>query len=175
MEKETPVIQFITNHYESILKITVMMLHDSETAQDVLHNVAVSIYAKQDSLYEVANPPAYFFTCLQRAVLNYFRDNAWTLSTDPVEMAEMYSEQKNKVMLDYVEWEIILRKHLKGYPEKLIQAFLKHYMEDHTLEELADKLGMTPNALSQQFRRMRIKIAKQSPDMTLYMFILTLR
>lgn len=175
MDKEIPLVKFLTDNYDRLLKLSIMMLHDLNAAEDVLHNVAVSIYAKRESLNDVVDPPAYFFTCLRRAMFNYIRDNARTLSTDPFDMKEMRSDPKSKVALDYLEWEIILRNHLKEYSEELIQAFLDHYMDDYPLDILADRLGLTPNALSQQFRRMRVRIARRSPRMALYMFILTMR
>lgn len=175
MKKERPVIEFLTNNYGDLLKIALMMLHNLDAAQDVVQNVAVSIYTKQEKLGDVTNPSTFFFTCLRRAALNHIRVSARALPTDPAEIAEFRVDPKNKVALDYVEWEIILRKHLQDYSEELIQVFIDHYMNDYPLEQLAFELGITPNALAQQFKRMRVRIVRCSPKMALYMFILTMR
>ncbi len=175
MVNENPVIDALIQHYDSLLKITVMMVNSLEAAQDIIQNLAATLFSKQNKLKDINNIPAYLSVCLRRATLNHLRDSARTVATDPNQLAKMRSDPSYKAVLDNIEWEQVLRSHLKGYSDELIQAFIDHYMKDHPIEQLSFKLGITPNTLSQQFRRMRNKIASSSPQMALYMFLLTMR
>jgi RNA polymerase sigma factor (sigma-70 family) len=157
------------------MKLSVMMVRDLDAAQDVLQNLAVSFYAKRETLEDIGDPQAYFFICLRHAILNHIRDSARALPTDPEELKQMRGNPACRNAFDFIEWEDVIRRHAKGYPEEIIRAFIDHYMNDYPLEQLASDLNMTPNALSQQFRRMRQRIAKNSPKMALYMFLWTMR
>ena len=175
MAKEISVIAFLTEQYEYLLKLAVMMVSDLDDAQDVLQNLAVSLYSKREALTDIHNPQAYFFICLRHAALNHIRDSARALPTDPEEIKKLRDDPKHKLAFDYIEWEDVVKRHLSGYPKEIVQAFIDHYMNDYPVEQLASNLDMTPNALSQQFRRMRQRIARSSPKMALYMFMLTMR
>ncbi len=175
MAQEIPIIAFLTEQYDRLLKLSVMMVSDLDDAQDVLQNLAVSLYAKQETLTHINNPQAYFFICLRHAALNHIRDSARSLPTDPEEIKKLRDDPNYKNAFDYIEWESVIRHHSKGCPDEIVQAFIDHYMNDYPLVQLASNLGMTPNALSQQFRRMRQRIARSSPKMALYMFMLTMR
>ena len=66
--------------------------------------------------------------------------------------------------MDYLEWVMLLEKYLESYSPQLQSAFIKHYVDGYSLDSVARELNMTSNALAQQFRRMRNKIAQRSPE-----------
>ena len=175
MAKENPVIEALIQNYDGFLKSTVMMVKNLEAAQDIMQNLAANLFAKRKELNDIVNIPAFLVTCLRRAALNHIRDSSRSIPTEPNLIEQMHGELHSKIAVDFIEWEQVLRNYLVGYSEELIQAFVDHYINDLPIERLSFKIGLTPNALSQQFRRMRNKIASSSPKMALYMLVLTMR
>jgi len=55
----------------------------------------------------------------------------------------------------------------------LQNAFIMHYIDSYPLDTVANEIHMTPNALSQQFKRMRKKIAKQSKEYGMLLAVLS--
>lgn len=86
----------------------------------------------------------------------------------------MHKDIYSNITIDYVEWVMLLEKCLVTYSPVLQNAFIKHYIDGYPLDTLAKGLEMTPNALSQQFKRMRKKIASQSPKYHMLLMILSL-
>lgn len=58
------VIEYFERNYKSLLLCGVMMIKDVDRAQDILHNVAVTLLAKQDELSDLKHPGAYVTQCI---------------------------------------------------------------------------------------------------------------
>jgi len=53
------VIKYFERNYRHLLLCTVMMIKDVDRAQDILHNVVVTLLTKQDELRDLRHPGAY--------------------------------------------------------------------------------------------------------------------
>lgn len=168
------ILEYFERKYHSLLKLAVMMTKDFDTAEDVLHDVAVVLLKKQQQLEDIEDPAAFLAVCIRRATLNYFRKNARFDVTDPSVITEMFAHPEPGVSYDYVEWVISLEKNLKKYDPEFRKAFINHYLDNVPIEWLAQKLGITANALSQRFMRMRETLANEAPSMLKQIKVLSL-
>lgn len=173
MDKET-ILEYFERKYHSLMKLAVMMTKDWNAAEDVLHDVAVVLLKKQQQLEDIEDPAAFLAACIRRATLNYFRKNARLDVMDPAVIAETFVHPEPGVSYDYVEWVISLEQHLKKYAPEIRKAFIEHYLDNVPIEWIAPKLGMTANALSQRFMRMRETLAKEAPSMLRQVRVLSL-
>ena len=168
------VIKYFERNYRHLLLCTVMMIKDVDRAQDILHNVVVTLLTKQDELRDLRHPGAYVTQCIYRATLNYLRKESRSEAHDPVILSEICRHPDSGVAYDYVEWVISIEAHLQKYSPEMRQVFIEHYLDGVPIETIARKLGLTPNAVSLRLKRMRDALAKNAPHMLRHIDILTL-
>ena len=170
----TDVIKYFERNYRHLLLCTVMMIKDVDKAQDILHNVAVTLLTKQDELRDLRHPGAYVTQCIYRATLNYLRKESRSAAPDPVILSEICRHPDSGVAYDYVEWVISIEAHLQKYSPEMRRVFIEHYLDGVPIETIARKLDLTPNAVSLRLKRMRDALAKNAPDMLRHIDVLTL-
>lgn len=157
-----------------MLKLALMVVKDVNAAQDVLHNVAVVLLTKQRELADVEHYAAFLAVCIRRAALNYLRKSAREEARDPADLAELCGCANDGSAYDYIEWVASLEGYLAMYDAQMRGAFVRHYIDDIPLETIAGTLGITPNALSLRFKRMRRTLAKNVPHSLGHVDILSL-
>ncbi|MGE5494656.1 MAG: sigma-70 family RNA polymerase sigma factor [Burkholderiales bacterium] len=173
MYNKRKLIDEFTDNYATLSKFAIMIVKDKDAALDVMQNVALVIVTKGNHVSEIKKPTAFFLTCIRRAALNYLRDESRTYPTDPVILEESNSGEYSRAAMDYLEWVMMLDKYLESYSQQIQNAFIKHYVDGYPLDMVAKELNMTPNALSQQFRRIRKRLAQKSPEYRVLLIILS--
>lgn len=168
------VIKYFERNYRHLLLCTVMMIKDVDRAQNILHNVVVTLLTKQDELRDLRHPDAYVTQCIYRATLNYLRKESRSEAHDPVVLSEICCHPDSGVAYDYVEWVISIEAYLQKFSPEMRQVFIEHYLDGVPIETIARKLGLTPNAVSLRLKRMRDALAKNAPHMLRHIDILTL-
>ena len=168
------IIKYFERNYRHLMLCTVMMIKDVDRAQDILHNVAVTLLTKQDELRDLRHLGAYVTQYIYRATLNYLRKESRSAAHDPVILSEICRHPDSGVAYDYVEWVISIEAHLQKYSPEMRQVFIEHYLDGVPIETIARKLGLTPNAVSLRLKRMRDALAKNAPDMLRHIDVLTL-
>ena len=166
-------IDIFAENYAMLSKFALTIVEDKIAALDVMQNVALIILSKAYDISNIKNPTAFLITCVRRASLNYLRRESRTEPTDPTILEETHSDENSYFAIDYVEWVMLLNKFLDGYAPELQNAFIKYYVDGSPLIKLANELNMTPNALTQQFKRMRERIAARSPKFGVLLMILS--
>lgn len=173
MYDQKQLIEIYAANYAAMSKFAIMIVKDKDAALDVLQNVALIIVKKGYSLAEIRYPKAFLITCVRRAALNYLRNEARAYPTDPVILEEMRGDEDSRSAIDYLEWVMLLEKHLEAYPPQLRSAFIKHYIDGYPLDTIAVELDMTSNALAQQLKRMRNKVANRSSEYKMLLMLLS--
>ncbi|HWS28656.1 MAG TPA: sigma-70 family RNA polymerase sigma factor [Clostridia bacterium] len=169
---ESEIIAYFAEHYEEYLKLAFMVTRDFYGAQDVLQNVALSLCRQHGDMEDIKNPGGFLSVCVRQAAISYIRKTARALPVDPTILNGRRAD--DTVAQSYVEWTIVLDKHLASYSQNLRQAFVAFYLDGYSLEQSATLAKMSPNALSQQFKRMRTRLARQSPILHTLMTLLSL-
>lgn len=179
MYSKCRLIDVFIDNYTALSKSAIMIVRDKDAALDVMQNVALVIAKKTNHATEaliagrIKKPHAFLLTCVRRAVLNYLRDESRVRPTDPAVLEEIRSDKKSHAAMEYLEWVMMLDKYLECYSKELRDAFIRYYVDGCLLDTLANELGMTPNALAQQFRRMRMRLASNSHDYRALLIILS--
>jgi len=168
---ESDIITYFAEHYEDYLKLAFMVTRDFYGAQDVLQNVALSLCRQHTDMEDIKNPGSFLAVCVRKAAVSYIRKSARASPVAPTILNEKCAD--DTVAQSYVEWTIALDKHLAGYQENLRQAFVAFYLDGYSLEQSAGLAKMSPNALSQQFKRMRTRLKRQSPMLHTLMTLLS--
>lgn len=172
MKDNKELIGVFADNYNRLAKIAIRVVGDKDTSLDVLQDVALILLRKEYRLKDIDSPIAFLTTCVKNTAVNYIRKASKTVLFDPVVMGEVHGDHNSSAKIDYIEWVETLNKYLASYSPELREAFIKHYVEGYPLSMVGKELGMTTNALSQQFKRMRDKIADQSPTFIILIMLL---
>jgi len=174
MAKEFDIEKFLEENYYDLKKIATMITGDTQIAEEVLHNTAVTLLRRRDLLRDVNEPTAYIAVCLRRATINYLRDGANFRKVILLDSTEHLADSKSSKPYCYAEWIIFLDRALEAYPDADREAFRRHYLEDIPIEDIAPGLGLSPNALSKRFAKMRRSIAAKNPSLLQQIEVLVL-
>ncbi len=172
IDGDYPIIEYFGEYYRDLLKLALRMVKNLDDAYEVLQDVAVVMVQKKEELYDVEDPAAYLAVCIRRRALNFIRDSRRSFATAPEAMKNIRADEDTQTEIEQTEWTIWLDKYLRNSAPELRKAFIDHYLNDIPLETIAERLGMKPNTLSQQFRRMRQSIARQSPRTMTHLMVL---
>jgi len=173
LSDEKKLIDVFADNYATLSKFAIMIVKNKDTALDVVQNVALVIVSKAYNISEIKNPIAFLLTCVRRTALNYLRNESRLCQMDPVILEQMHSDEYRDASIDYLEWVMSLDTYLESYSLQLQKAFIMHYVDGYSLDEISKDLSMTQNALAQQFKRMRKKIAQTSPEFKALIMLLT--
>ena len=173
MHTEDKLIYVFAAKYSTLSKFAIMIVKDKDAALDVMQNVALVIAKKAYEINEIKKPTAFLITCIRRAALNYLRDQSRAYPMDPIILEEIHGDKYSNTAMEYLEWVMMLNKYLESYSPQLQGAFIKHYVDGYHLDIIASELNMSSNALAQQFRRMRKKIAQRIPEYKVLLLFLS--
>jgi RNA polymerase sigma factor (sigma-70 family) len=173
LSDEKKLIDVFADNYATLSKFAIMIVKNKDAALDVIQNVAFVIVTKAYNVSDIKNPNAFLLTCVRRAALNYLRNESRLCQTDPVILEQMLKSEYRDGSIDYLEWVMSLNRYLESYSPQLQKAFIMHYVDGCSLDAISKDLNMTPNALAQQFKRMRKKITQTSPEFKTLLMLLT--
>ena len=86
----------------------------------------------------------------------------------------MCLQSDSDVEFDYVEWVISLESHLQQFDPEMRKVFIEHYLDGVPIEAIAQRMGLTPNAVTLRLRRMRGALARSAPSMLRHIDVMTL-
>ena len=168
------IIDYFTRNYRQLMLSAIMMVNDVDKAQDILHNVAVALLKRQNELSDLKYPSAYIAQCIYRATLNYLRKEARSEPYDPIVLSEICRSLSPGIEYDYVEWVISIDAHLQKFDPEMRKVFIEHYLDGIPIEGIAQRMGLTPNAITLRLKRMRSALAHNAPSMLRHINVMTL-
>lgn len=168
------IVKYFERNYARLLLCTVIMIKDADRAQDILHDVAVALLKKQQTLSDLRHPLAYITRCVYRTTLSFLQKESRSEAYDPTVLSEICRHPDSDVAYDYVEWIISIEASLQKYSPEMRQIFMEHYLDGVPVKTIAQQLGITPNAASLRLKRMRNAFAKNAPDMLRHIDALSL-
>lgn len=158
-------------NYNLLLKKAVSILGNLHDAEDVLQDLAIIIMEKEYKFIDVRNHKAFLATVLKNLSIDYIRrqTNRPTISGSEyldksfVGTTESFTETiENRELLD----EILLE-----FPPEIKEAFVLHVLEGYSIKEIALKMGMEANTLTQKLKRIKVKITQKYLLFTIYLLL----
>lgn len=129
--------------YAAVLKMTC----SDEVAKDILQDTFMNIWDKRESLANIDNPSAYFFTAVYRRVYHHYRKVAQEKKL--LEEASLINTSVNtteEMVLAHESNELILEAITKLPPQKQL-VFKLSREEGLSREDVAGKLHLSPNTV----------------------------
>lgn len=161
MDKQELIQIFLDeDHYKELSVHAYMLTGNREDAMDLLSDLLIEIY-ENPKMQNAVEPMAYFKTVLRNRAYNKRNRDKRTVPLTQGEHLETTDQLYDEIACDYeekesrLEWKERLQRF---YSPEMTDAFIRRYADGYSTRELAEQLGMTENALVQQFYRMRKRL-----------------
>lgn len=159
--------EYIENHYSDLLKLSLMIARNADLAQEVLHRVIVRVLKtdQQGTLPKIRDYPAYFSVCIRRTAVSCYRERIRMIPTDHAELEAMRADPVNTQLFDFADWMLTIERRLTAYQPEMRKAFLAYYLDGIPLEEIAEQMEISTDALRHRFMRMRKRLERLDGDL----------
>lgn len=166
--------ELFVQQYQALLGVAFQLARNEDDALDLMQDLAETIARNDRPASSIEHPMAFFRTCLRNARINAVKKAQREVPSEP----EVFSQIPGG---DSVEDSVVggaamawLKKELAGYPPEMREAFYLYFFDGYSLDEVAKKLDINKNTLSQRFVRIRGKLVKKAADQSLFFALLVL-
>lgn len=166
--------ELFVRRYQSLLGVAFQLARNEEDALDLMQDLAETIARNDRPASSVEHPMAFFRTCLRNARINALKKAEREIPSEP-ELLSLIpggdSVEESVIGKAAMAW---LKQELEQYPPEMREAFYLYFFDGFSLEEVAKKLGIHKNTLSQRFVRIRARLIKKATDQSLFFALLVL-
>ncbi|MBA4348008.1 MAG: hypothetical protein C0413_04060 [Clostridiales bacterium] len=166
--------EVFVEQYQALLGVAFQLTRNEEDALDLMQDLAETIARNDRPSSSIEHPMAFFRTCLRNARINSLKKSQREVPSEP----EVFSQIPGT---DSVESDVVgsaamawLKRELESYPLEMREAFYLYFFDGYSLDEVAKKLNINKNTLSQRFVRIRSKLVKKASDQSLFFALLVL-
>lgn len=144
-EKTRHIELLFKEHYQVMLKLAVMLLHDKEEARDIVHDVFTRLL-DGDIRFDKDKAEAFLLSCVRNSCLNVMRSR----STREQAMRLYLPEESTEGLEERVQ---ALQDGLKDLkPPICLDIVLMHYRDGMTFKEIAAHFGVSETTIYKHLR-----------------------
>lgn len=126
------------------------------TAEELVQDLFIYIWSKQQQLPEVQSVRAYLFTALKNRILNYFASRKMTVVE--IEAAvQLQASSSATAIIDSKETEQQLHAMAHHLPDKMRQVYEMHFIHGISVNEIAHATGNSAQTVRNQLNTARKK------------------
>ncbi len=166
--------EIFVEQYQALLGVAFQLARNEEDALDLMQDLAETIARNDRPASSIEHPMAFFRTCLRNARINALKKAEREIPSEPevfLRIPDGDSVEEHVVGEAAMEW---LKRELTAYPPEMREAFYLYFFDGYSLDEVAKKLNINKNTLSQRFVRIRGKLVKKAADQSLFFALLVL-
>jgi RNA polymerase sigma-70 factor (ECF subfamily) len=154
--------------YNNLLRVAFRLANNKDDALDLLQDLAEIIVLNDRQIRDTDNPMAYFKKILRNRSIDAAKKGNRETSTDPITIEMNVSNETVETQVAYKNFLNWLKKELEIYPVETQEAFFMYYFDGFSLDEVANRLAVNNNTLSQRFSRIRKKLETNARKESLY-------
>lgn len=163
-EEKLKVEEFYNKYKPYLLNYAYKFLKDKTASEDAVHEAFISILKNKDKYLKLKEKELKrsATVILRNKCIDILRKDKRFIKT-PMEEVEIYLKDDKKS----VEEKAILndevgriQKHFKNLDEETKQIFIMKYVEDMSLKEIGEEMGITPKHVSTKIYRGKLKLRK---------------
>ena len=144
-EKTRHIELLFKEHYQVMLKLAVMLLHDKEEARDIVHDVFTRLL-DGDIRFDKDKAEAFLLSCVRNSCLNVMRSR----STREQAMRLYLPDESTEGLEERVQ---ALQDGLKDLkPPICLDIVLMHYRDGMTFKEIAAHYGVSETTIYKHLR-----------------------
>lgn len=166
MAQET-LIDILMESKAELLRYATKLMGSTHDGEDLLSNLIVTLLQRGENAERVLSPLPFLKASLRNAAINMRKKNQRTTAVDFNDQywANLARQRDENLDADLFELMTWLNAQLESCQPDVAEAFRRYYLDGYPLRELAEQLGMSPNTLTQRFRRIRMDIKSRYPKL----------
>ena len=167
--REEMLSELFVRQYQALLGVAFQLSRNEEDALDLMQDLAETIARDDRPASSIQHPMAFFRTCLRNAHINTGRRAAREIPTEQEAFFDRpsgESVEEDVLNREAMEW---LRKELATYSPEIREAFFQYYFDGYPMEEIAKRMNINKNTLSQRFVRIREKLSRKAANQSLFL------
>lgn len=147
--------------YPALLQHVITKINDETAAQDILHDLFLSLWKSRERLGQIQSLPAYLYASCRYLIIDHLKKAALTNKYEEIESLEI--DSKEEPLEDRLYYRYLLDKvnqEVDNLPEKC-RAIFKMSREDYmSNKEIAEYLQISESTVENQIRKalQRIKV-----------------
>lgn len=147
---------------------------DPDECKDIVHNVFLNLWQKQDTIDLSIPIKAYLFKSVHNRCLNYLRDNKKIVRHDLISESEAVPDYiESRDYLEESELEIQIASAVDGLPDKCRRIFQLSRFEGKKYREIAEIEGLSVKSIEEQMSKaLRILRKKLSEYLIIFYFFI---
>lgn len=164
------------HYYAALCLYAKRYIEDLSTREDIVQDVFFFIWERRKTITAEVSARNYLITCVKNLSLNYLRKQGYiqAYQSKIIENPPLYSNNLDEIYT-LKELQELLSKTLAKLPEEYRIAFEMSRMEGKSLNEIAEKMGVSVRTV-ERYRNKALEILKQElkdylPLLYLYMLI----
>lgn len=156
--------------YPSLLKHVILKVNDESVAEDILHDLFLSIWKSRARIQEIESLPAYLFTSCRYLIFEYLKKSSMAVRHENLADLEISSnEQPLEDRLYYRYLLDMVNKEIESLPEKCRQIFKLSREEFKSNKEIAEYMQISESTVENQIYK-ALKRIKNATNHLRYLF-----
>lgn len=141
--------------YARLFNFALLYVHKREIAEEVVNDVMINVWNKQQTLQQVQNLETYIFAAVRNQALNYIsKYSTWHVVPDPMqEQATIINFNDPEKELEWKEINFRLNQAIDQLPEQCRTVFKLIKEEGFRYKQVAEILNVSPRTVETQLFR----------------------
>lgn len=151
--EENGLLHFFNRFYSPLILYTSSIIQRQEVAQEIVSDAFHKLWINRNELLAAANVKAYLYRLASNAAFDYLRRQK--VERNRSRLYAVYDAEEHTVLHKMIEAELYQRLYqaLNGLPAKPRRIFELFYFQKKSIQEIANELGTTPDAVRSQKKR----------------------
>ncbi|UZJ66083.1 sigma-70 family RNA polymerase sigma factor [Sphingobacterium sp. KU25419] len=148
-DNETGFVIIYHRFYRQLFFFILKYIKEEDVAEEILSDVFVKVWYRRMDFPTLESLRAFVYISAKNASLNAIRDKRSMGVQEPLSNYEDLLIDDKDAFSNMIHAELIhtIFMEVEKLPEKQKEVFNLTYLEDKTVEEIADELGMSPAAV----------------------------
>lgn len=158
--KEESYTGIVNAHLDEIYSYARYMVQDGDEADDIVQKTFLSLYQNLGKLNTETSVKPWLFTVARNHCLDYLkRKKALHFSEVEEQVAEIPEDDESiESQIDSLLFEEKIKQLVATLPPHMKEVILLKFVEDFTLEQIAEVLGQPLNTVKSNFYRGKAKL-----------------
>ncbi|NOR63307.1 MAG: RNA polymerase sigma factor [Rhodobacteraceae bacterium] len=153
--------QIIRTHNQRLFRLARAILRDAFEAEDVVQEAYIKVFSDLDSFAEVTDPGAWLARVTTNLALSRLRQkkrNARLIDSLKIELPTGASLMTAETQTAQTQIRHLLEREIDALPDGFREVFVLRLVEDLSVSETAEVLGISPQTVKSRLNRARAKI-----------------
>lgn len=159
--------------YPSLFKFVVSKIAVQSSAEDILHDLFLSVWMNRSKMTEIDSIPAYLYSSCRYLIIDYIRKSSvWNTHQDLADLDIGYQEAPLEDRLYFRYLLDMVNDEIENLPERCKEIFKLSREELKSNKEIAETLGISESTVENQINKALKRIRFLTRDLFLFMLII---